>query len=378
MAGALQLMLMRSAAPEPEPLMPYFVSKTAFYAGNAALSVLKPPTYADGDLFVLLVESANQTIATPSGFTQVANSPQSTGTAAAAGGVRLAVFYQIVSGGYQLSGVQVGDSGNHTAAQLFVFRGADISAPIDVTAGGIKSSATGTTFTLPSVTTSEDNGLVLLCVGMDRDAGSTTNLSGWANANLSNIVELADETTSVAAGGGLGLAIGGKTTAGSTGTTDVTSAAATTAAFITAALKASVDYFSVTRITGAYGSASDVAYGSGAAEASITLSSGGGITTTGNDPSANAAWVNNPAGGVGGNYWVRATGTASGTGSNSGATGSWIALSTDPTWSVSASGGTQSETWDLKFEFATSSSGFPVVGVSSFSLFAQSNTGVEP
>jgi len=81
-----------SAAP------PTYQGKGTFTSGAGALSVPVPAGYQDNDIFILFVESENQAIATPSGWTQVANSPQFTGTARAAGAVRLAVFYKVVSG----------------------------------------------------------------------------------------------------------------------------------------------------------------------------------------------------------------------------------------------------------------------------------------
>lgn len=381
MAGALQLMLMRkpASAPAPDPIAPYFVSKGSLANGTAGLVVLKPDSYADGDVLILLVESANQAITAPAGFTQVANSPQFTGTAAAAGGVRLAVFYQVVSGDYGTSVVSVADSGNHTTAQLFAFRGADISAPIDVTAGSVKSSATGTTFTLPAVTTSADKALVLLCVGQDRDAASTTNLSAWTNANLASITELADQTVTAGAGGGIGLAAGEKATAGSTGTSTVTSAAATTAAFLTVALKCNAAYFDTLRVTGAYGSVVDVVYADGQATARVTLKADGTIVASGGDVSVNAAWVNLPDAGVGSGYWVRASGVSLGGGTNIGPVGTWLQLNSDLEWLVEAvGGGGNSEQWGITFEFATDSAGTTIVGKSVLTLEAQSNSGPAP
>lgn len=72
-----------------------FINKGAFQSGTGALTVPVPASYAAGDLLILLIESANQAITAISGWTEVTNSPQFTGTAATAGGVRLAVFYKI-------------------------------------------------------------------------------------------------------------------------------------------------------------------------------------------------------------------------------------------------------------------------------------------
>jgi len=44
-----------------------YVNKGAFAGGQAALSVGVPTGYTAGNLFLLLVESANELVATPSG-----------------------------------------------------------------------------------------------------------------------------------------------------------------------------------------------------------------------------------------------------------------------------------------------------------------------
>ena len=379
--GAMhQSLLMSKELAPADPLMPALVSLGAYAPSITGPVVPVPEWYADGDVLVLLVTSANQSIATPSGWTQVANSPQSTGTAGAAGGVRLAVFYKVVSG--VQSNLTLADSGDYTIGQMATFRYANPTTPIDVTAGSVKSSATGTTFTLPAVTTTAVNDLVLLCVGQDRDLDSTANLSAWTNANLSDILEHIDRTISNNTGGGLGLATGGKATAGSTGTTTVTSAAATTAAFLTVALNGRTDYLSQLRMVGANGIVVDTTYDSVPAEASVTINTDGTITTAGgvgDGTSVNANWLNYASSGAGSSYWVRATTLSNiGAGGTSGTVGSWLQLNSARTWSAFANGADTAELWDLKFEFSTDSAGSTIVGVSSVSLAADCNSGVEP
>ena len=213
--------------------IPTYVNQGDFTAGTGAISVPVPTGYADGDILVLLVSSANETIATPGGWTEVANSPQGAGTAGAAGGVRLAVFWKLVSGAQ--SAASVADSGNLNTGQMFLFRGIDTSAPINITAGSVNTPAS-TDWACPAVTTTTPNCLILLCIALDYDGNSTTETSGWANAGLTSITERADRTVNSATGGGLALATAGRAATGDIGTTSVTSAHSTTAAFITVAL----------------------------------------------------------------------------------------------------------------------------------------------
>jgi len=213
--------------------VPTYVNQGVFTAGTGALSVPVPTGYADEDILVLLVSSANETISTPGGWTEVTNSPQGTGTAGSAGGIRLAAFWKLVSGSQ--SAVSVPDSGSVTTGQMFLFRGIDNAGPINITAGSVNTPAS-TSWSCPAVTTTISNCLILLCLGQDRDANSTTSLTASSNANLASLTKRADETVNAGAGGGLGLYTGSKIVAGDTGVTSVTSTATTTAAFITIAL----------------------------------------------------------------------------------------------------------------------------------------------
>ena len=215
--------------------IPTYVHQGDFTSGTGAISVPVPVGYyQNGDIFILLVSTANEDITTPDGWTQVANSPQGTGTAGSAGGVRLAVFWKIVSG--TQSAVSIADSGNLNIGKIFCFRGFEPSEPFNVTAGSVNTPAS-TDWSCPAVTTTIPNCLILNCIAQDRDATTeNTSLTAASNANLSNFTKRHDQTTNAGSGGGLGLYYGGKAVAGDTGTTSVTSATSTTAAFITLAL----------------------------------------------------------------------------------------------------------------------------------------------
>lgn len=91
-----------------------FVNKSAFASGTAALTVGAVASTQADDLILLFVESANQAITAPSGYTEVTGSPVSTGTANAAGGVRLGVFYAWATGADTTT--SVADTGDHTTA----------------------------------------------------------------------------------------------------------------------------------------------------------------------------------------------------------------------------------------------------------------------
>lgn len=221
--------------PEALAAIPTFQAKGAFTSGTGALIVPVPAGYQDNDVFLLFVGSANQAIVViPTGWTEIANSPQFTGPPSAAGGVRLTVFYKVVSGAQ--SSVSVDDILNYTTAIIANFRGVKTSAPINLTAGSVDALATSA-LSAPSLVTTVNDALIVNAIGLDKDLADTDTLSGAANTNLSTLTEQHDQTVAANAGGGLAFYTGGKAIAGSTGNTTATGDTSTTHAYITIALE---------------------------------------------------------------------------------------------------------------------------------------------
>lgn len=367
--GAMQQSLIATAGAVADTLdTPTFISAGAFTSSINAITVAAPDAYINGDLIVLVLSSSNQTISNPTTggtWTQVTNSPQGTGTAATAQSTRCQVYTKIASGTQATAAVA--DSGSITIGQMFVFRKVNGTTPVNVTAGSVLATA-GTTHTLPSITTTVDNVMVAHCSGIGRDAVAAINYSSPSNGNLTGLTVQASQTVADNAGGGIGLVTGVKAAAGSTGTTSVTVAAAAKGAFVTVGIAPSTNYDRTNRVIGAYGNVSD--YQSflegGDAFAECTLNTDGSITKTG-DSGFPGGWYTDTVTGIGSSYWVRAT-TISGTGS--GTTGSWLALSTARSWSVGAIAGGDSNTWILKLEFASDSGGTTIVATTRLGLQA--------
>jgi poly(3-hydroxybutyrate) depolymerase len=187
-----------------------------------------------GDLILIFLESANQAFTAPvgGGYIALASSPQGTGTAGAANATRLTVFYKI-SNGAETTYV-TGDSGDHNCVASLVLRGVDLLNPINATAGN--TAAASTTITLPAVTTTVPECLIILAVATDRDLNSAATFSNPVNANLANFVERIDSTTNTGQGGGLGIYTAEKGTAGTTGTTNITQAVSEETGRITIAI----------------------------------------------------------------------------------------------------------------------------------------------
>lgn len=215
--------------------VPEYIGKGALANGIAAITPALPTPIKNGDLLLLAVETANQAITTPTGWTQVTNSPQSTGTAAAAGGVRLGVFYRFHYG--NTTGPTVADSGDHQTAIITAYRGVDPANPINISAGSVDAAAT-TAITIPAVTTTSTNTLIVGHIGLDKDlADVDTITTAYTNANLTSITERHDESVIAGAGGGVAIVTGVKATAGATGTTTATADTSTTHAYVTVALQ---------------------------------------------------------------------------------------------------------------------------------------------
>ncbi len=171
-------------------------------------------------LLVLETEAAGTPPAAPSGYAEVTNSPQVANTGTVITSTRLAVFWK--RAGASESAPTVTDVGNHIMARLFAFSGCiETGDPWDVTAGDADTTST-TTVTIPGATTTTADCLVVLVAASGADVTSTTEISGWANADLANIAERSDDWSAGASGGGFGVATGEKASAGAYTTSTAT------------------------------------------------------------------------------------------------------------------------------------------------------------
>lgn len=187
---------------------------------------------ASGDRLFIAVMTANEAISAPSGFTEVATySPQSRGTAAVAGGVRLTLFEKESVG--TEGTVSIADSGNIQYAVGFVVRG---DGGVEINTGAGNNVAATTSGSFGGVTTSVDGCLIVHVVATDRDS-TAQSWSGVANTNLRNLTEQHDAGTTTNTGGGIAIFTGELPTAGATGDTTATQAASSAFCWITLALK---------------------------------------------------------------------------------------------------------------------------------------------
>jgi len=207
----------------------HWKSWTAAGTTNATVSYRA----AINDFLVLFVETANQSVTTPSGWTQFANGSQGTGTAGGTSATKLSAYYKISDGTDTSVSASV-TGGDHVYALVLGLWNQSVSSPIDVTGGDVEASSS-TSVSFPSVTTSNPSCFILNCTSYATDA-STNTLSSISNTNLSDIRYIGSGGTTIGNGGGVSVVSGVKSTAGSTGNTTATLSSSSVQGKITIAI----------------------------------------------------------------------------------------------------------------------------------------------
>lgn len=221
-------------APSDTPVgsvMPYIASVGALVAGTGTTTATLPSGWAENDILCIAVESAAQAISAPSGYSEVTNSPQAIGSAADVAATAIQLFWKRATSSE--SNVGLADAGDHTISVMFAVRGCPTgSSPFDVTAGA--TAATSTSVSFPSVTTTVDACLVVHLIS---NPLLSARLSAWANASLLPVIEVFDAGNGSGNDGSIGIAYGGKETAGSVGNTTATLSTTAEQAMLTVAFK---------------------------------------------------------------------------------------------------------------------------------------------
>jgi hypothetical protein len=212
-----------------------YVAAGAGNSGTGSFSVAVPSGIEAGDLLLILVQTANQPVAVPSGWDNVPSSPRQVGTAGGTAATALQVFYKFA--GSSESSVTISDGGNHQIARMVAYRGVREATPFNASAGSVGLTAS-TTVSYPSITTTVADCRVLLIEAHSLpDANSNTVVTNQSMASLlSGTIERVDNNTNAGNGGGFSLADGLKATAGSTGTGSATLSTSANTARITLAL----------------------------------------------------------------------------------------------------------------------------------------------
>lgn len=184
-------------------------ASSSMASGTAGITATFGTGATAGDFGLLIVESANQTPTTPSGWTSLGLTGNTFGVAGAAGATGLYVFKkQSITSGDISGGVAVADTGDHTNAILLTYSGVDATTPILQTSTVAQNSSTSTT-SLASwhiTTANVTAGTMLVAItGTDRDSNTAATLSGasFINGNPSTVSLAANFSSASGAGGGI-------------------------------------------------------------------------------------------------------------------------------------------------------------------------------
>lgn len=195
--------------------VPSFVASGVESSGVGAITPALPSGWAAGHLLLLAVETANEAVSAPSGWTETANSPQSTGTAGGTSATRLHVFQRIAQSGD--TAPTVADSGDHQIAWITAFSGVDSTTPVLHSAGSVLSSA-GQTGTATGFTTTVADCLIVM-IGTHAEDLTDDAACAVANANLTSVTVRKTFNSTSGNGGCLVVATGIRAAAGAIGST---------------------------------------------------------------------------------------------------------------------------------------------------------------
>jgi hypothetical protein len=206
------------------PTAPAIRSVSAEATGTGNVTPTLPAGHTTNDILLLIVQSANQAVAAPAGYTQVG--PRcGVGVAAASGSTYLAVFWKR-DGGAE-SDPTVLDSGNRTYATMLAISGCPTTGdPFWFMSNYLKPTANSAGSAFGGATTVANCLIVTMFAhGISSASGQ---MSGSAtNADLSSVTTQFNDSSTDGVGGGLTVISGVKATAGTFGATTLTWSAST-------------------------------------------------------------------------------------------------------------------------------------------------------
>lgn len=186
---------------------------TGTVVAGTSVSASWPAGHAVGDLaFLTIAKNITGTFSTPSGWTLLFTDNPSNTT----GSVRGMVFWKLAASTSEAD-VSLTD-GNNILGCITVYRNVDQTTPVGTPQS--VTSQSGTSLTVPAVTTTLTDSLIFVFGASERDAAGA-HFSSVTNANLTDITIHANDGTTTGSGSGFMVASGAKASAGSTGTTAV-------------------------------------------------------------------------------------------------------------------------------------------------------------
>lgn len=156
------------------------------FGSGGSFTAPVPSMATEGDLLLLLVESANQAVTTPTGWSEHPESPVGVGTAGGASSTRLTIFWRWYTPG--MSAPTILDSGDHQVAKTLCIRGAlgaGAGNPFDVAASGTDAVSDTDVDIDPSFATTVDDAFVLACLasGQPNPSIGVGGVSAWSDTS---------------------------------------------------------------------------------------------------------------------------------------------------------------------------------------------------
>ncbi len=207
----------------PIGVPPTIASVGTAFSSTAAPTATLPTGWQQNDILVLVLQSSQQNIATPAGYTRLG--PQNgIGAAAAAGSTRLGIFWKRATSSE--SAPTIADSGDHTYGVMFAVRGCRTNGDPFRMIGQAWKFTGSTTGTADIGTTRTGNALVVNIFAHAIDS-ATAQGSSPTNASLTGVAENFDGATTDGTGGGIYIMSGLKEAPGDVTASTVTWAAST-------------------------------------------------------------------------------------------------------------------------------------------------------
>lgn len=159
------------------------------------MSVPWPASHATNDIAICLVETANQSLSTPSGWNDV-NTPSGSGN------TRLHAFWKRATSGAE-SDCAIGDSGNHQIARIVTYRNCVTSgSPIDAVTQKQDSARCNVFFNMHDAAQAGNEVLLAAACSLP-DSTGTNKYQVDGSSGFTSIAEIVDNSTSSGDGGGI-------------------------------------------------------------------------------------------------------------------------------------------------------------------------------
>lgn len=217
---------------------PYVVAIGQVTVANSAsaltLATPLPPHIAGDDIYVVLAGIGQNNYATPSGWTEVADSPQHDSASSLNARIQCWTIHASAPGTSPPTIADVGSDSSKLGVAIVV-RGAH-ATPIDVTAGG--TAASSTSVSIPGDTTTGDQRLIIAMAALTVDSNTPQLVfTSPTNASLSGLNQQLNYSSASGPGVGLAIITGRKAAAGAFSATTATLSTACTQAYLTLAIK---------------------------------------------------------------------------------------------------------------------------------------------